>query len=259
MEVSIQNKAIRPLLKRIGLDEREIEVYLALLSMKTARAAQIAKASKQSRSHTYLILEDLKEKGLVSEIERGSVMHFVAEPPERLLSYLKNREQELRSLESLVEGAVPFLSSLTPKLVGQPRVTVLHGLEGIKHVYRDVFTQKFVAFFNPKVDLDAFGGNITTILLGENPQLHGKDLLVDNEAARKHIAEVPQSPEYEIRLLPKHITFEADIIIFENEIVLFTFADEPTIIRIENPQLADAFRALHKVFWEMSKKPSHAS
>ncbi len=253
MEVSIEHKAIRPLLRRIGLDEREIEVYLALLAMKTARAAQIAKTAKQSRSHTYLILDALKEKGLVSEIERGSVMHFVAEPPERLLSYVKNRGQELRSLESLVQGAVPYLSSLTPRLVGQPRVTVLHGLEGTKHVYRDVLTREFVAFFNPKVDLDAFGGNIILMLFGEDVKLHGKDLLVDNDAARKYIAEVPQSADYAIRLLPKGITFDADIIVFANEIALFTFADEPTIIRIENPQLADAFRALHKVFWEMSE------
>lgn len=55
--------ALRPLLKKIGLNERETEVYLALLPMKIARASVIAKAAQQSRSHTYIVLRTLQEKG----------------------------------------------------------------------------------------------------------------------------------------------------------------------------------------------------
>src|SRR5437870_1872957 len=117
---------IRSLLKRVGLEEREVEVYLALLSMKVARASSVAKAAHQSRSHTYLVLQSLQEKGLVSQTERGKIIHFVAEPPERLLSFLQNREQEVKEVSQLVKGALPFLSSLTASLKGPPRVTVLH-------------------------------------------------------------------------------------------------------------------------------------
>ena len=253
MSHTVEHAAVRPLLKRIGLDDREADVYLALLSMKIARAAAVAKAAKQSRSNTYLILRDLKSKGLVSEIERGKIIHFVAEPPERLLSYLKNREQESRELQTLVEGALPFLSSLTSPLAGQPRVTVLHGLEGIKHVYRDVLTRPFVSFFNPQIDWEAFGGNIVVQLFGAGAKLRGKDLLVNNEASLEYIREVPPHEEYEIRLLPKGVNFDSDVIIFENEISLFTFSDEATVIRIENPALADTFRTWHTMLWEMSE------
>ncbi|PIR53469.1 hypothetical protein COU76_00965 [Candidatus Peregrinibacteria bacterium CG10_big_fil_rev_8_21_14_0_10_49_10] len=248
------HSSVRKLLKRIGLEEKEIEVYLALLAMKIGRATDIAKTAKQSRSHTYIILRDLKKKGLVSEIERGKIIHFVAEPPERLLSYLKNREQELEGLQTLVEGALPFLSSLTPPLTGQPRVTVMHGLEGIKHVYRDVLTRPFVSFFNPQIDWEAFGGNIVHMLFGKDAILRGKDLLVNNDAAKIYLQEVPPHEEYEVRLLPKGVDFDVDVIIFEHEVSIFTFSDEATVIRIENPALADAMRTWHGVMWEMSKE-----
>jgi len=94
-----RHEAIRPLLQRAGLDDKETEVYLAILSLKMAKASQIAKVSKQSRSHTYLMLRALVQKGLVSEIDRAGVIHFVAEQPQRLLTYLQDRQQELSGVQ----------------------------------------------------------------------------------------------------------------------------------------------------------------
>ncbi|PIR48591.1 hypothetical protein COU80_02675 [Candidatus Peregrinibacteria bacterium CG10_big_fil_rev_8_21_14_0_10_55_24] len=250
----LSNRAVRPLLQRIGLDDREVDVYLALLAMKTGKATQIARAAHQSRSHTYLILRSLTEKGLVSEVEKGKIIHFVTEAPERLLNYLQNREQEIHELEALTKGMMPYFTSMTPRKVGEPRVTVAHGLEGIKQVYRDVLARPFVAFFNPKVDWETFGGNIAIQLFGKGAILRGRELLVDNAATRRYIANVPPHKEYRIRLLPKSVAFDADVIIFENEISMFTFSEEPTIIRIENPLLADAFRAWHTALWGISRE-----
>ena len=110
--MSTQSKgttAIRPLLRKVGLDEKEIEVYLALLSLKMAKATAISKASCQSRSHTYIVLRSLVEMGLASEVERGKIIHFVAEPPERLLAYCEERERQMSDLKPLFEGALPLL------------------------------------------------------------------------------------------------------------------------------------------------------
>jgi predicted DNA-binding transcriptional regulator len=249
-------QSIHVLLHRIGLNDRECDVYLALLPMKIARASAVARAAKQSRSHTYLILRSLEEKGLVAEVERGNVLHFVAEPPDRLLGYVKDREQELREIAPIVAGVLPFLASLTKPLPGEPRVTVLRGTEGIKRVYRDVLLLPFHSFFNPQTDYDHFGGNIVHMLLGKNVKLRGKELLVNNAGARRYIREVPPHEEYEIRLLPKDLAFDADVLVFGDEIAMFTFSDQPVTIRIENTFMADAFRAWHKGLWEISTTES---
>lgn len=245
-------RTIRPLLQRLGLEEREVEVYLALLSMKIGRVSAIARAAKQSRSHTYLVLRTLEEKGLVSEIERGKIKHFVAEQPERLLGYLKNRAQEIHELEKLIGNALPFLQTIKHPLEGEPRVSVMRGLEGIKQRYRDVLTQPFVSFFNPQVDYDAFGGNIAHMLFGPEVKLCGKDLLVHNAAAERYIREIPPHDAYAIRLLPKGITFDADVIVFEDEVSVFLFAEEPFTVRIESHAFANAVRAWFQPLWEMS-------
>ena len=244
------NNAIRPLLKRAGLEEKEVEVYLALLAMKSGRVTSIASASKQSRSHTYLVLQSLEKKGLVSHIESGKVIQFVAEPPHRIVNFAKDRVQEWKETETLLEGALPQLASLTSAIIDQPRVTTLRGLEGTKQVYRDVLLQKgFCAFFNAEVMFKAFKQNVVPMLFGDQ-KLQGRELFVDNEGARRYLKEIPQDDDYEVRLLPKHMQFLSEMVIFGDTIALFAYDDELTIIKIENQNFADTFKALFEGLWK---------
>ena len=246
--------AIRPLLRRAGLDEKETEVYLALLAMKSGRVSLIAKAAKQSRSHTYLVLQSLEKKGLVSHIEQSNVLRFVAEPPHRIVHYAKDREQEWKETEQLLEGALPYLQSMTSHSIGQPRVTTLHGIDGMKQVYRDVLLQEgFCAFFNCEVMFKAFGSNVVPMLFGDQ-RLRGRELFVDNAGARRYIAEIPQDDKYEIRLLPKHMQFISEMVIFGDTVALFAYDDELTIVKIENQNFADTFRSLFEGLWIHAKK-----
>lgn len=246
--------SIRPLLHRIGLDEKEAEIYIALLSLKVARAASIAKVARQSRSHTYLILRALVGKGLVSEIERGKVIHFVAEPPARLLGYLDDRKQQLEELRPLVEGALPLFTSITSQFVGQPRVTFLRGIDGMKQVYRDILRHDFYGFFNPEAMYAAFGGNIVTQVYGKNPELRGRDLLVDNPSSRRYMNELKHGSEYQIRILPKSVSFNTDINISNDTVALFAYDLDCTIVRIENANIAESFRAWFEVLWGQSHR-----
>lgn len=251
--------AIRPLLQRAGLDDKEAEVYLAILSLKMAKASQVAKVAKQSRSHTYLMLRNLEQKGLVSEVIRGDVLHFIAEQPQRLVSYLQDRKQELSQVQNLVEGALPILASLTKPLAGQPRVTTLHGLDGMKQVYRDVLTQEFSIFFNAEKMFETFGSNVITLLFGKQANLRGRELFVDNAGAKQYLKEIPLDEQYDIRLLPKEISFASEFVIFGETVALFAYDDDLTIIRIENKNIADAFQSWFDYFWRISKPASNVA
>lgn len=250
------HKSIRPLLRQVGLDDKQVEIYLAVLSLKSAKASSIAKLAKQSRSHAYVILRELEEMGLVSEVEQGNILEFVAEPPERLMSFLRDRERKYRDLQSLVEGALPALNAMTSSYTGVPRVTVLKGLDGMKQVYRDVLSHDIIGLYNAQSSFDLFQGNIVEMLFGKEATLRGRDLLVDNEGARSHIRDVPPHEGYAIRLLPQDVSFETDTVVFADSVVLFTYDDENTIIRIENKKMADAFRSWFEVMWNMSKEPA---
>ncbi len=246
--------AIRPLLHRIGLDPKEIEVYLALLAMKSGRVSMIAKAAKQSRSHTYLVLQSLEEKGLVSHIEQGKVLKFIAESPEHLLGYLEDQERKWSTLKQLAEGALPQLKSLSQGIVDVPRVTLLKGMDGMKQVYREILRYDFCGLFNAERADEVFGGNMAHMLFGPNVELRAKDLLVDNAGAKKWLSEVKQHEDYEVRLLPKQMQFSTDTVLFGESIALFAYDADGTIVRIENKNIADTFRSWFDALWASAKK-----
>ena len=180
---------------------------------------------------------------------------FVAEPPEKLLQYLQEREKEFRELQNLVEGAIPALKSLSSSTVAAPRVTVLKGIDGMKQVYKDILTQEFVGIYNAQTSIDVFGDNIVTMLFGKNAMLHGRDLLVNNDGAKKYCKAIPPNEEYEVRLLPTTVTFDTDTIIYGDYVVMFAFDADRTIVRIENRKIADGLRAWFDVLWQIATKP----
>ncbi len=247
--------SLRPLLLRIGLEEREVEVYLALASLKQAKASAVARTARQTRSHTYIILRSLEAKGLVSEVDRGRVLEFIAEPPERLLAFVQEKSREYKALEPVVAGALPLLAAMSRPLEGRPHVTLLQGMDGMREVYRDALAGEICGFFNPASMYEAFGENIVTKLFGKEAQLRGRDLIVDGPEARRYVEEVPANEHYDVRLLPAHVQFSTDTIVYGDRIALFAFDSTQTIIRMENKKLADTFRSWFEAMWSVSEKP----
>lgn len=244
--------SLRPLLQKAGLTDKEAEIYLALLALHSGRVSSIAKTSGQSRSHTYLVLQSLEEKGLVSHVESGKVIQYVAEPPHRLVNYARDREREWGETEKLLQGALPLLETLTSSMVGQPRVTTLHGLDGMRQIYRDVLLQKnFCSFFNPEMMFNTFGTNVVTQLFGEQI-LRGRELFVDNAGARRYLKEIPQRDDYEIRLLPKNMNFCTEMLIYGDTIAINAYDEQLTIVRIENQNIADLFTAVFEGLWKQA-------
>ena len=58
-------------LEKIGLAEKEAKVFLASLELGSSAAQKIAKKAEINRATTYVIIEKLMKKGLMSSVEKG--------------------------------------------------------------------------------------------------------------------------------------------------------------------------------------------
>ena len=71
-------------LQKIGLSEAESKVYLAALELGETNIGRLAKKSGIKRTTTYLVVDTLKEKGLLSSLKKKNKVFFYADDPRAL-------------------------------------------------------------------------------------------------------------------------------------------------------------------------------
>jgi len=85
-------------LEKLGLDDKEIQVYLSLLEIGEANIAKITKKSGVKRTTVYNAIESLKGKGLVSSTMRKQSTLYVAEDPRKLEQGLNEKLLSLKNI-----------------------------------------------------------------------------------------------------------------------------------------------------------------
>jgi len=131
-------------LRKLGLKEKEVSVYLAALELGFSSVQNIAKKAGLSRPTVYEIIKELIAKGLMKEIKRqgttqGERTFFAAESPDNLLGLLRVQKREIEEKE---REFVRIISSLRSKyyLAGEGEIRTFAGQEGL-NVLLDDFSQ----------------------------------------------------------------------------------------------------------------------
>lgn len=130
-----------PVLKKLGLSDKEIAVYSALLGLGSASVREIATAAKVNRGTTYDILKSLMEDGLVSYVNKETKHFFTAEDPEHLKQLVQKQQQNLAELETELNAHIPELQSLHNRGGEKPVVRYFEGLRGIRTLLASVLAE----------------------------------------------------------------------------------------------------------------------
>ncbi len=126
------------LLRRVGLTEKEVQVYLTLLELGPAPVRNIAVKSRINRGTTYEVLKALIDRGLVSYFEKTRHQHFMAEDPSKLLALVEYRTRELAKTKDQLSELLPLLEERQGKGAGRPRVRFFEGSRGVRTILEDV-------------------------------------------------------------------------------------------------------------------------
>ena len=116
-----QIKHVREL-ERVGLSEKESLVYLTLFSIGTGTAYQIALRCEVKKPTVYIVLEDLRKKGLVLKVPHTKKALYSARD---LAGYLAEQESGIKMVRSIVP-------ELNASGNGNANVFFFNGIQGIK-------------------------------------------------------------------------------------------------------------------------------
>ena len=132
---------IQVILKNFGLSEKEIAVYLALIELGPSSVREISAKSKVNRGTTYDILKSLIQLGVVSYYNKESKQYFMAEQPEKLLSAIDQKKEELDEVRGSIQENLPLIRTLFEKQGGKPVVKFYEGSKGVRQIFEDVLDE----------------------------------------------------------------------------------------------------------------------
>lgn len=244
-------------LRKIGLTEGEIRVYLALLELGSTSTGKLTKKSRISGSKVYEVLDRLIKKGLANYIVKNNVKYFEATSPEHLLYFLDEKKEDIEEGKKEVISIMPQLL-LKQKSSNKSEVKIFLGLEGIKMVNEDIIMN------TPQ------GSEWLAMGLTEQPkewEIHfNKRQIIRAKRGVKHRCLVNEKyssiakfrnklPYTEYRFFPKDLSMPTTIEIFNNKVALLILLKEaPMAILIENKAVHDSFKKYFEVMWKNSKK-----
>lgn len=235
-------------LKEVGLEEKEASVYLALLSLQTATAYEIAQHCDVKKPTVYVILEELRKKGLALKTPNAKKTLFAAIDP---IEYVQEQERRVKA----TYAALPKLRALGQ---GSPSgVYVFNGLDGMKQAmdykFESMRGKTFCSYYskfaveNKEIkdiyaawDKKALAAGISFRIITTKKE--GDDVYEIFKSAKK-------SSNVHIQAVENFESPTASIEIADS-FVRITDEKEAQVTIIDNKATADAMRQIFEIVWE---------
>lgn len=234
-------------LKEIGLKENEIRVYMAVLELGEANIAQITQRSEINRSTVYLVLERLKERGLVLRVKKNKTLFYVEDPREMLRDLEKRKE--------VLEKVMPSLLASFAFIDKKPEVQYFEGIEGIKEIYKDVlrnpnlemlawYSNDYREFFDKKFFFEFF------IPERKKKRIWLRAIYPENESMRKLASNNVEHLRKTKFIDNEKFLLESEICLYgKNKIGIIAYQDKLGII-ISSQNIFNTLKAFFEVMWD---------
>lgn len=237
----------REILKKIGLSDEEVNIYLLLLSLGPSKVTIISKELNLARSTAYRFLESLQQKGLVGMNIQENVKFFYPTLPERIPEILKEKAEEVKQI-------IPKLNSLKKSSVEETSVELFKGKEGIKTIMNDIIrSKKEYTFLGEaekyfeELDMDIFSAQWVRKI--EKTKIKGRVLCSEKQ---KFI--IAKTEKY--KLLPAELIPEITTWTYGNKTALFIWSKPFYCVLINNKQVTESNKKIFEYFWKIAKRPS---
>ncbi|MFP4424385.1 MAG: TrmB family transcriptional regulator [Candidatus Woesearchaeota archaeon] len=233
---------IRDTLRRIGFSSNEIHVYLKLLERGSSRAGKLAKLLRVDRSSCYNALQTLASKGMASYVTIGKVRYFQPSPPERIIEFLKEQQDDCRQI-------LPGLKDIEKRQVKEGQVQLYKGIRGIKALFSDIlrtgkdnyvfgsegqFSEKLPGFAKQFEKKKKELGIRTRLIMRK-----GRDHEKNKETNYRYISGIRKSPV---------VTN-----IYGDKIAIIIWTTEPEGVLIENKEAALAYKSFFDFMWKKAQ------
>jgi len=243
-------KDLKECLAEYGLSDKESLVYLSMLELGPASVQDIAKKSGVNRATTYVMIESLKRRGLMSTFDQGKKTMFVAESPERLKRLIEKDVRLIQEKEERLKEALPsFLALYNSASEDKPNVRFFEGDEGLRTV-REIYLQTrgeilTITALDEEIEKMSKIDETQRMLLTR--QLRGRVLVALKPGLKLPIY---NKENWQVKFIPyEQYQFMGEMTLFDEKVAIILPKAKPVVFLFENKETRDMLRAMFELIW----------
>lgn len=244
-------------LVKFGLSEKEARAYLALLELEVATAHEVAEKAELNRSSTYVVLDSLQARGLLSISTGKKIKKFIVEPPERILQIAESTTRTHSEIQHGLNAILPDLKSLYKEIKQKPKVKIYKGKAGLISAFEDTLRtkEKLIRIISSTDDIQNTLPDYLPLYVKKRMKLgirmHG---IHPYTPKADYLRENITKGIDEVHLIPyKMWNFKSDIAIYDASIG-FMLHKELISIHIESEAIADSMKKIFDLAFKESNR-----
>ena len=249
------------ILKKVGLNDTQAEIYDCLLKNGAMTPAELAKQTGQSRENCYAITKKLIELGLIEQTDDKKANYRVLNPS-ALEVLAEKRRKVVAKNEKFVKENISSLLDIFYANNEMPGARTLEGIEGVKEVFRDnLRVKKDVYFIRTTADKVLSGKEGQNFLHNYREQLpilgiHTYGLTpVNKSAIKKARTGRDKAVNLHRTWMPEEdYTAPVEIQVYGDKVALISFGETEMATIITSPTIAEAMRQVIKIMMNFYKK-----
>jgi sugar-specific transcriptional regulator TrmB len=230
-------------MRKLGLTEKEVRVYLAALELGYTSVQEIAQKAQISRPTAYEIIKSLEKKELITQSKEKGRRYFTAQSPDNLLGILKRQKKELEEKE---REFIRIIAALRTKyyLSDKRGIKVYQGKSGLEILFDD-----FLTTHSKEIYVLAADNKIWPISQRENAYQKIKKRLGKIQVKELSLVKKKSPlPYLERKLFDQNsFRFKGIVIIYDKVII---FPSQKTGLLIENKTVINLIKSFFLLIWK---------
>lgn len=247
---------IESVLRKTGLTEGEIKVYLALVELGSVTVGPIIDKANVSNSKIYILLEKLIQKGLASFVMKEKTRYYQASRPISLLAYVDEQEKKLHKTKGELKDAITEIEALQNLIPDEESAKIYKGYKGVRtgifETVRTIPSQGSYYFFSigygSDLYLQQFFRDLAQELKRRKIKIKGLAGKSEKGLYEGYYSKVGYLMRYTSVTWPADTAIVGDYLLF-----LVWKKKEPILYALHSRTLVDAYKNLFEKLWEKAK------
>lgn len=245
----LQQTEIDEVLADFGLNDKDKKVYLSLLEIGQTTLTPLSRLVKLPTTTTQSVLKRLTDIGIISVTVNKSRQSYEAHDPIVFKNLLDKQSREFSSI-------IPFLQQLKNDTGISPKIRIYYRERATdifeqaincksKHIYEMVSAKELQSILGERF-------HFTRRRLEKDIKL--SSLRVEQTEIKKYSKKTHEKELREAKFLPREITFEANILFWDNTVAFFSKNSEGLAWTVQSQSIHTMIKQIFDLLWSISRR-----